>query len=249
MKSILRRTSHIYWYMCSGDDYQRIAQIKELAEENNLKAPKLFVLTDNSYVISNDGRVRVHVNVYNRPERQYYFENNFHIVETYDSLFNFNYSQADECKLVYFEEYWRTVNGEYELCDFFNVRTFAEVRNKHDFFDIGITEEDFANLTRDQLHLLYVQRVISKRKIAALYKHNEQNLFVLLLATDNMDFIQSQLGEKIYAIIGTQNAGHNATEEVNSCPNYRVLFKLSAGGQIDVNRDDVLIVDTPYEIQ
>lgn len=143
--------------------------------------------------------------------------------------------------------YWEDYHSEEELI---NRREDADYKEIAELMDSTIHYPDEGAVKeRRNKQVGYLNSILNEcRQLASLYKHKKKDLYVLLLAVDNMDFIQSNIGQETYAIVGTQNWGHNATEEVNLCGNYSALFKLSVGGSINVNRDDVLIIDTPYEI-
>ena len=91
----------------------------------------------------------------------------------------------------------------------------------------------------------------NNKQIASIYKHNTKELFLVLLAVDNINYANSELGQKTYAIVGGQTLGINQNAEIATAVNYKVLFQLSgvnAVNPIQNHRDDIQVVETPYEI-
>lgn len=266
----------VYWYLCAGTDFTRIDQVLSLATSNQLKQPNLFVFTDNHYVLSDNGKVNVgdlepltegmsyldeqfeHISSFKEfygfqfstreecnlsraehefPLSHFFGKSSFEEVIK-ESLLNKGFDEK-EIEL-YLEDY----HSEEELINRRKDKGYKEIA---ELMDASHLPEDSVVEERRCKQVDYLNSILNEyRQIASLYKHKEKDLYVLLLAVDNIDFAQSEIGQKTYAIVGTQNWGHNASEEVNACANCEVLFQLSVGGAIEPIQDKILIIDTPY---
>lgn len=256
------KPSTVYWYLCAGTDFSRIDQVLSLSKSNQLKLPNLFVFTDNQYVLSDNGKVNLgdlepftegieylqeqfeHINSFkdifgfqfstreecnlSRAENEFplshFFGKSSYEEVTKENLSNKGFNEKE------IELYWEDYHSEEEL---FNRREDKDYKEIAELMDASHIPDDSAVTERRSKQVEYLNSILSEhRQMASLYKHKEKDLYVLLLAVDNIAFAQSDIGQKTYAIVGTQNWGHNASEEVNACTNCEVLFQLSVGGVI-----------------
>lgn len=264
----------IYWYLCAGLDFKRIEQLLQKAEECQLKAPDLFILTDNAYVISDQGKVVLSYN-HDVTESGKQFLENFRLIKTYSELEGFSYSENHSNRQI-------NVADEAFLASFFEVKSFFELTRENlsaggfsekeieYYFDCNLTEEQLIQVREDPSLLLdmialgglqlnedevqsrnsarynHLQSFLdSKRRVAALYHNPELDVFVLLLATDNLRFAASPMGQKTYAIIGEQNWGHNIYDDIAPCLDFKVFFQLPERGQVDLDSNQVTIILLP----
>jgi hypothetical protein len=127
------------------------------------------------------------------------------------------------------------------------------IETRDELYALGILYPTDEQIQNRELEIYnHVKFILDNNKqIASIYKHNTKELFLVLLAVDNINYANSELGQKTYAIVGGQTLGINQNAEIAAAVNYKVLFQLSgvnAFNPIQNHRDDIQVVETPYEI-